>query len=129
MKRLAMLFVVLIAALLLIAPSVLAQDNSTQAAVKQEAAKPPAVREKTLAEYKLELAQKDAQIADLKVQLYHVQSQFIQVLGNEAEGDKAAALKAVQDATPKLAAADRPEPAKAEGAPKPQAKAGLAKKD
>ena len=54
----------------------------------------PSAMEPTVAELKLQLAQKDVQIAQLKLQL-------LQAAYQQAQGELLIAQKAVQDATPK----------------------------
>ena len=58
-------------------------------------------KEPTIAELKLQLAQKDLVIADLKVKLTETQNQLIGILHDQAKADFERAQRAVQDATPK----------------------------
>ena len=61
----------------------------------------PIPPEPTAAEFKREIAEKDLQIAQLKVQLNQTQAQLVQLLGRQAQAELTAAQKAAQDAGPK----------------------------
>lgn len=57
--------------------------------------------EPTVAELKLQLAQKDVENAQLNLQLLQAQAQLIQMLYQQAQQKLTIANKAVQDITPK----------------------------
>ena len=80
---------ILFVIMLLAVPAIHAQD------------KPAPAKEPTVAELKLQLAQKDLQIAQLNAQVLQVQGQLVQVLSQQAQGQIQSAQKAVADATPK----------------------------